>query len=203
MALGALLRRHAMTCGFALTALSCGGVARISDDSAGSGGTRASSPASGGNAPAQAGGMASGGAGGGANGPLGCGVGADVPCLSIPPPEPPEPEPTPSCSEVVLELHLDSSDSGTGCGAMLPARLEGEHFDPRFLNLSYSDGNTLQTLVYVGTADACGTELGWYYDDATNPTEVFGCPRTCDFARSPSGYVSFTLRIGCPTKISR
>jgi hypothetical protein len=190
MAFAASLGRHVMKGALGFAALSCGGLARNSVDDVGAGGTRATSHASGGNAHAS-GGNAHAAAGGTA--PEGLGGFAPIP--------PPPPDPPVACAAIAYRFSLDALDGGMGCGGKLPALAQDQPLDPRLVNLSYTDGNTRQILVYVGTEDACGTEFGWYYDDATNPTEVFGCPRTCDFARSPSGYVAFDLQVGCPVKI--
>jgi len=103
------------------------------------------------------------------------------------------------CAAIALKFGLDAIDGGTGCGGELPAPVPGEPLDPRFVNLSYSDGNTRQILVYVGSEDACGTELGWYYDNAAAPTRILACPETCTAVQSSTA-AKVEVLLGCATE---
>lgn len=52
---------------------------------------------------------------------------------------------------------------------------------PTFVVVRYTpgDGSAKKQLKRVLTKAECGSELGWYYDDNTNPTKILLCPGAC------------------------
>jgi len=85
------------------------------------------------------------------------------------------------------------------CFFDLPAMPAGEPLDPRYLNVQYVfPGEAAVTLPLVTTAAACGTESGWYYDNAIAPSRVILCPASCSAIDSaPDATIEFLL--GCLT----
>ena len=74
--------------------------------------------------------------------------------------------------------------SGTklDCQWQIPPPPAGETFDRSKLNMQYTPGGsgTALPVYFAESADACGAEGGWYYDDPVNPTRVLVCPATCN-----------------------
>jgi hypothetical protein len=60
--------------------------------------------------------------------------------------------------------------------------MSGKQIDPNFINVDYQSGDTgMPTEVgLVSSADKCGTDQGWYFDNPTAPTQIMLCPATCD-----------------------
>ena len=55
-----------------------------------------------------------------------------------------------------------------------------------------------------GLATACGTSVGWYYDNDAAPTKVMLCPAACDLANTTVGVDKpgrIDVLFGCKTVI--
>lgn len=85
------------------------------------------------------------------------------------------------------------------CEYDIPAPPQGLVFEPGKVNVDYDDGDGLQVVGNVATADECAAVSGgWYYDDAIGPEQVIMCPQTC--ARFESlREASIDIRFGCTT----
>ncbi len=72
------------------------------------------------------------------------------------------------------------------CEWGIPPAPPGETFDPRLVNVEFTDGaGATQTIFKVDDANACDSTLGgWYYDNETAPTRVIACTESCDLIRS-------------------
>lgn len=70
------------------------------------------------------------------------------------------------------------------CEIDLPEPPEGMFLVPTLVNVDVRTAAGSERIGYVTGAAACdATRGGWYYDDATTPTQVLLCPATCDHAR--------------------
>ncbi len=86
------------------------------------------------------------------------------------------------------------------CTYDLPDPPAGETLDPARVNVVFTpDGGSSTTIPRVGSATACGTGQGWYYDDPAAPTQIKVCPSTCtDF--EVTGNVD--IQFGCATIVN-
>jgi hypothetical protein len=83
------------------------------------------------------------------------------------------------------------------CVFILPT---GTSIDPTKVNVDYTNGaGNKQTLLYVGSKDAC-VPGGWYYDDPANPTRAVLCDATCSTVSADTGG-KVDIALGCATKI--
>ena len=68
------------------------------------------------------------------------------------------------------------------------------------VNLDYESADCERTLFSaVSSADECGDEDGWHYDDPRAPSRVLLCPRSCDRVSGPGGNLYYS--VGCDTRI--
>ncbi len=79
----------------------------------------------------------------------------------------------------------------------------GQTVDPDLVNLTYAVGGDVDpiTLPQVGDATECGSDPGWYYNDATDPTEIFLCPASCTEVQAGPPNASLDLVLGCATVV--
>jgi hypothetical protein len=70
------------------------------------------------------------------------------------------------------------------CDYAIPAL--GSTPDPNKINVNYIAPSGNELFLYVGSALDCSKaeETGWYFDNATAPTKVILCPKTCDKVKS-------------------
>jgi hypothetical protein len=85
------------------------------------------------------------------------------------------------------------------CRIAIPTPPEEMMFVPDMLNVVLRSTGEEQTLPRVEHLDACGFSGGWYYDDASSPTEVSLCPESCDQAVHAIRYygASLLVEFGC------
>jgi hypothetical protein len=88
------------------------------------------------------------------------------------------------------------------CEFAIPQQTSGgSTIDPRLINVNYSSGDpaagaTTTQFGMVADASACGTDLGWYFDDPTNPTAIILCPAACTtVSNDPEAHIE--LLAGC------
>jgi hypothetical protein len=89
-----------------------------------------------------------------------------------------------------------------GCNYKIPTPASGR-IDPNQINagVKTGDNDQLDKLVGVGTKDKCDASSGgWYFDDATNPTQVILCDATCSKVASASK-ASIDIVYGCKTNV--
>lgn len=90
------------------------------------------------------------------------------------------------------------------CEFRIPEPPEGMTFDRGRVNVLYTPGSggSAETFPYVGQPDGSvlcpASGHGWYYDDASAPTQIILCPSTCDLVDGDAaGTVNIAL--GCET----
>jgi hypothetical protein len=85
------------------------------------------------------------------------------------------------------------------CDFLIPA--EGTKVDPTKVNVKYTPaGSTTPTLLGQtsdGSANTCGADGGWHYDNPQAPTSIRLCPTTCQSLGGGSVQVEF----GCQTVV--
>jgi hypothetical protein len=75
---------------------------------------------------------------------------------------------------------ITGSSSQIACEWEFPDPPAGQTFSANLVEVrrtSSTGGST--TLVKVVSASECGSEGGWYFDDAVSPTKIIACPATC------------------------
>jgi len=77
----------------------------------------------------------------------------------------------------------------------------GKEVEPGEVNVTYaSGGGDPQTIPQVANAGACGADGGWYYDNASAPTEITLCPATCDVVKNDPD-AALEIVLGCKTVV--
>jgi hypothetical protein len=98
-------------------------------------------------------------------------------------------------TQLITALTNIAKENAT-CSLDLPG---AGQFDPNDVTVTYTPtaGGTL-SLTQHASAAACGAgNDGWYFDNASAPTKVELCPKTCTAAQQdPGGKISFN--VGCP-----
>lgn len=88
------------------------------------------------------------------------------------------------------------------CSWEIPEAPDGQQFNKDKVNVEYTpgDGGAAQSIFYVGDDGMCGTQGGWYYDDASNPSRIEACPVTCDAIQDDlAGKID--ILFGCVTEL--
>jgi hypothetical protein len=84
------------------------------------------------------------------------------------------------------------------CSLKIPPPPPGEQLSYDKVNIAYADASCHGTVYpYVKSADGCGSDVGWYYDNDTAPTQVELCPTSCNQVSTAGARLMFTL--GCQT----
>ncbi|MET0594368.1 MAG: vWA domain-containing protein [Polyangiaceae bacterium] len=87
------------------------------------------------------------------------------------------------------------------CDWAIPPPPMGQMFDPKLVNVLYTQGGTTpRDLFKVPTAADCDAQGGWYYDDNAKPTRVISCPATCTEIQADIK-AKISVAFGCQTKI--
>ena len=82
------------------------------------------------------------------------------------------------------------------CRYKLPMLPGGMALQPERINVQYSvPGSESQTLFRVSKGACDPKQGGWYFDDASNPTEIDLCPESCSAIDAQRGSVD--ILIGC------
>jgi len=104
--------------------------------------------------------------------------------------------------QVVFDQMVDTveSDKQLACEWDVPEPPAGFVFEADKLNVDYAaGGTTVQRVLHVDGADACGAESGWYYDAASASERIAVCPATCDTIQGDtSGRIDVVF--GCDTE---
>lgn len=81
------------------------------------------------------------------------------------------------------------------CDYAIPAEAGA---DPTKVNLDYTPpgGMAPMRVGYATSADECGSDLGWYYDNPTSPTRAIACPATCETLKQSTG-AQVQVVVGC------
>lgn len=86
------------------------------------------------------------------------------------------------------------------CAFLIPQPAPGEDINFGQMNVTYtSSSGDEQTVPYMQSAADCpASGLGWYYDDALNPTQILLCTDTCSTISADTGG-SVKIVVGCDT----
>jgi hypothetical protein len=90
------------------------------------------------------------------------------------------------------------------CELDIPEPSPGFMLSPNRLNVQITprSGDPVR-LGRAADAAACGTALGWYYDDPAAPTKVILCPSACERAQAAvdAGGASIEVQFGCESAL--
>jgi hypothetical protein len=84
--------------------------------------------------------------------------------------------------ETHVEIHKETQYVKMQCQWEIPPPPPQESFDREKVNVEFSPTGLLSDKSYLGKVDsaqACGTQLGWYYDDPNAPKQIIACPEAC------------------------
>jgi hypothetical protein len=100
-----------------------------------------------------------------------------------------------------LETRIERQVQALPCEWQIPAPPARQSFDPGRVNveLVLPEGEP-QAVANVGRAADCGSESGWFYDDALAPSSIQACPSTCELL-SEQPEVRVELLFGCATNL--
>lgn len=85
------------------------------------------------------------------------------------------------------------------CEYDIPVPPMGFVFEPGKVNVDYDEGDGLEVIGNVPSADACvDVTGGWYYDDPIDPDQIVMCPQTCTRFEALQE-ASIEIRFGCST----
>jgi hypothetical protein len=74
--------------------------------------------------------------------------------------------------------------SALPCRFRLPTPPAGRSLEPNLVRLDYTPpGESTGPLRRASQATACGSERGWYFDQAAAPSEILLCPAACEAAK--------------------
>jgi hypothetical protein len=72
------------------------------------------------------------------------------------------------------------SRTNFACSYHIPPGVDGGRTDPGLVNVHIRTGAGVdKTLPLFSSADRCGTDDGWYYDNPMLPQNIILCPSTC------------------------
>jgi len=104
-------------------------------------------------------------------------------------------------SEFAAALEAIRTQAGP-CAFEIPGSTAEGDVDPAKVNVritpSGAAASTLVAKTFGGTADGCGPEGGWHYDDPANPTRIQLCESSCRATTNARMEVQF----GCETVIA-
>jgi Mg-chelatase subunit ChlD len=102
-------------------------------------------------------------------------------------------------ANVLAALGTIRGDAKIPCTLEIPEPPAGGSIDYGAVNLfeGQSGVDCLSPIYHVATVKDCGSEAGWYYDQASSPTAVELCPTSCDSVSRPGSRLRFS--IGCAT----
>jgi hypothetical protein len=73
----------------------------------------------------------------------------------------------------------------------------GMAIDPHLINVNYTPGGGSEVpLGLVASADDCGAQQAWYYDDPATPSRIILCPAACDTVSADEAAV-IDILAGC------
>ncbi len=89
------------------------------------------------------------------------------------------------------------------CQFAVPTAEPGQVLDFNKVNLTFTEQTSSVSYLYVKSKDRCSLAPfnGWYYDNATDPTEIILCDGACDVVRnSTDGQINIV--VGCASIIT-
>jgi von Willebrand factor type A domain-containing protein len=103
-------------------------------------------------------------------------------------------------NEVLNALNRIRGAAAIPCELPLPEPPRGESLALDSINLDYEGAGCARTAFSsVSSADDCGEDDGWHYDDPNAPQRILLCPRSCDRVSGPGGNLYYS--VGCATRI--
>jgi hypothetical protein len=103
-------------------------------------------------------------------------------------------------AQVLAALNRIRGDAAIPCQLQVPRPPNGQALALDKVNLEYENSKCESTPFYsVQSAAECGSEDGWHYDDASNPTSIVLCPRSCQRVSAPGGNLFYS--VGCSTQL--
>jgi hypothetical protein len=101
-------------------------------------------------------------------------------------------------SQVLQALNTIRSAAMIPCTLNIPKPPSGLQIAYDQINIAYADPACHGSVFpKVSSADACGTDAGWYYDDPAAPSRVELCPTSCNQVSLSGARLLFT--VGCET----
>jgi hypothetical protein len=101
-------------------------------------------------------------------------------------------------SQVLQALNAIRGAAFIPCSLKIPPAPPGQQISYDQVNIAYADATCHGTIYpYVKSADACGSDVGWYYDNDAAPSSVQLCPTSCNQVSTAGARLMFTL--GCQT----
>jgi len=97
-----------------------------------------------------------------------------------------------------LAAMQDIQGKALPCAFGIPEPMQGDTIDYNEVNVEYtpSGGGMPQTIPKVNSEAECPPTGGWYYDDASPPSQIILCPASCDqLSADTEGEVNIVL--GC------
>lgn len=102
--------------------------------------------------------------------------------------------------EVLTALNRIRGAAAIPCELALPEPPAGGALALDSVNLDYAgDDCQITPFSSVRSADQCGDDDGWYYDDPSSPQRIQLCPRSCNRVSGPGGNLFYS--VGCDTRI--
>jgi hypothetical protein len=89
------------------------------------------------------------------------------------------------------------------CEFEIPESSKGP-LDYQKVNVNFSSSSGTVTLGYKGSASACGSGEGWYYDTdpaTKKPSKIILCPTTCEGMESDTVSANVSVALGCATVV--
>lgn len=111
--------------------------------------------------------------------------------------------------EVTTELHTvtqtvtEMQTQALECEWEIPDPPEGEEFNRDKVNVEFSSTGLdadKQIFGRVDSADQCGSNLAWYYDDPEDPARIIACEQACSTIQS-SETGKLNVLLGCGTLV--
>jgi hypothetical protein len=103
-------------------------------------------------------------------------------------------------TQVLNALNRIRGAAAIPCELSLPAPPRGQSLALDSVNLDY-EGSACDLTPFsaVSSADDCGDDDGWHYDNPDAPERIQLCPRSCDRVSGPGGNLYYS--VGCATRI--
>lgn len=102
--------------------------------------------------------------------------------------------------DVLKALNQIRGDAAIPCEMTLPEPPGGQTLAYDQVNVEYQDESCSATqFYYVESADRCGTNDGWHYDNPQSPERILLCPSSCERVGAPGGRLAYT--VGCATRV--
>jgi hypothetical protein len=86
------------------------------------------------------------------------------------------------------------------CEFIIPTPSNGEALDLRKVNVHFTNGGTSETILQVASASECASvgNVGWYYDNPSDPQTIETCPGTCTQIKAATSDGGTTLDASAP-----